>query len=76
MRALWTGRMVEHRWKIFDFGAMQVSPVPAKPVPIYVGGVSDAGREREPFTPSFRSRPGSISTCCDGWSRSAASPKP
>ena len=46
MRALWTGRMVEHHGEIFDFGAMQMSPVPAASPPIYVGGVSDAALRR------------------------------
>lgn len=46
MRALWTGRMVEHHGEIFDFGAMQMSPVPAKPPPIFIGGVSEAALRR------------------------------
>ncbi len=46
MRKLWTGNMVEHHGKIFDFGPMQMSPVPARPVPIGIGGVSDAAFRR------------------------------
>lgn len=46
MRALWTGRMVEHHGKIFDFAAMQMSPAPATAPPIYIGGVSDAALRR------------------------------
>ena len=43
MRALWRGGMVEHHGRFFDFGRIQMSPAPRAPVPIYVGGLSDAG---------------------------------
>ncbi len=46
MRKLWTGRMVEHHGTHFDFGPMQMSPAPSAPVPIYVGGISDAALRR------------------------------
>jgi probable F420-dependent oxidoreductase len=46
MRKLWTGGMVEHHGKHFDFPPMQMSPVPAEPVPIYMGGASDAALRR------------------------------
>jgi probable F420-dependent oxidoreductase len=40
MRRAWTGRMVEHRGRLFDYGPFQMSPAPPAPVPIYVGGLS------------------------------------
>lgn len=46
MRALWTGRAVEYHGKEFDFPPLQINPVPASPVPIYVGGVSEAALRR------------------------------
>jgi probable F420-dependent oxidoreductase len=46
MRALMTGRPVEHRGKYFDFPPVQLSPVPGPAVPIWVGGHSDAALRR------------------------------
>lgn len=40
LRALWHGGMVEHHGTFFDFDRLQISPAPAAPLPIYVGGVS------------------------------------
>jgi probable F420-dependent oxidoreductase len=45
MRKLWTGQMVEHHGKFYDFEPLQMSP-PAPPIPIYVGGLSDAALRR------------------------------
>ncbi len=42
VRLILAGGMVEYHGKHFDFGRLQISPAPSKPVPIYVGGWSDA----------------------------------
>lgn len=54
MRTLWRGGMVEHHGEFFDFGPVQMSPVPAHRIPIYGGGVS---------APALRR----AARCCDGW---------
>jgi probable F420-dependent oxidoreductase len=45
-RKLWGGGMVEHAGKFFQFPPLQMSPAPRVPVPIYIGGVSDAALRR------------------------------
>jgi probable F420-dependent oxidoreductase len=40
LRKVWTGRPVEHRGEHFPFDTLQMSPAPAKPVPLWVGGLS------------------------------------
>jgi len=35
---LWTGKMVEHHGNFIDFPALEISPAPSAPVPIYMGG--------------------------------------
>jgi probable F420-dependent oxidoreductase len=46
LRALWGGGMVTHHGAGYDFGPLQISPVPDRPVPILVGGHSDAAIRR------------------------------
>src|SRR5439155_1740265 len=46
VRALWRGGMVEHHGEHYDFHRLQMSPVPAAPVPIYCGGQSRRAIER------------------------------
>ena len=46
LRALWTGELVEQHGTYVDFDPAQISPVPARPVPVYVGGDSDAALRR------------------------------
>jgi alkanesulfonate monooxygenase SsuD/methylene tetrahydromethanopterin reductase-like flavin-dependent oxidoreductase (luciferase family) len=46
IRKALTGEMFEHRGKYYDFPAMQMSPVPSEPVPIYIGGTVDAVLKR------------------------------
>ena len=46
LRALWRGGMVEHHGEHYDFDRLQMSPVPAVPVPIYCGGQSRRAIER------------------------------
>ena len=54
LRTLWRGGMVEHHGEHYDVGPVQMSPVPAKPIPLYGGGLSDAALRR-------------AGTLCDGW---------
>ncbi len=46
LRTLWRGGMVEHHGEHYDFDRLQMSPVPAAPVPIYCGGQSRRALER------------------------------
>jgi probable F420-dependent oxidoreductase len=46
LRALWRGGWVEHHGEFYDFEPLEMSPVPEQPIPIYVGGVSDAALAR------------------------------
>ena len=45
-RKLWSGDMVEHHGEFFDFPPLQMRPAPTGPVPIWIGGVSDAALRR------------------------------
>lgn len=46
MRALWRGGMVEHHGEFYDFGPLQMSPAPARPIPLLGGGLSDPALRR------------------------------
>jgi probable F420-dependent oxidoreductase len=46
MRKLWTGDVVEHHGEHFDVPALEMLPAPTQPVPIIVGGLSDAALRR------------------------------
>jgi len=46
MRLAWTGRTVEHHGRFFDVPALQMSPPPPAPPPIWVGGLSRAALRR------------------------------
>jgi probable F420-dependent oxidoreductase len=46
MRKLWTGEMVEHHGEFHDFPRLEMNPAVAAPIPIYVGGTSDAALKR------------------------------
>jgi alkanesulfonate monooxygenase SsuD/methylene tetrahydromethanopterin reductase-like flavin-dependent oxidoreductase (luciferase family) len=46
LRALWAGGWVEHRGEFYGFDALEMSPVPAEPVPIWVGGLSEPALRR------------------------------
>jgi probable F420-dependent oxidoreductase len=61
VRALWRGGMVEHHGEHYDFHRLQMSPVPAAPVPIYCGGQSRRAIER--------------ATRLDGWIGNAYTPE-
>jgi probable F420-dependent oxidoreductase len=46
LRKLWAGGWVEHHGRFFDFDALEMSPVPGAEIPIYVGGLSEAAKNR------------------------------
>lgn len=46
LRELWSGAMVEHHGEHYDFPPLEMSPPVTAPVPIYVGGTSDAALRR------------------------------
>jgi probable F420-dependent oxidoreductase len=46
MRKLWSGKLVEHHGKFFDFPKLSMSPGLEQPVPIVVGGISAAAKRR------------------------------
>jgi probable F420-dependent oxidoreductase len=46
MKLLWTGKYVEYHGKHYDFGRIEMNPPPTKPIPIWVGGISDAALRR------------------------------
>jgi probable F420-dependent oxidoreductase len=46
LRLILGGGMVEFHGRFFDFDKLQMSPAPARPVPIYVGGHTEAALRR------------------------------
>lgn len=46
LRAVLAGGWVEHHGRFYGFGRLRVDPAPSVPVPIVVGGHSDAGLRR------------------------------
>jgi probable F420-dependent oxidoreductase len=46
MKSLWTGELVEHHGRHFNFPAVQMRPRPHGDVPIYVGGHADRALQR------------------------------
>ncbi len=46
MRKLWAGGMVEHHGEFYDFDRLQMSPALDAPLPILVGGLSEAALRR------------------------------
>ncbi len=46
LRKLWSGEMVEHHGRFFDFPRVQMCPVPRQPIPIHIGGMSKAALRR------------------------------
>jgi probable F420-dependent oxidoreductase len=46
LRALWTGNTVEHHGRHFEFPRLRMLPAPARPVPIWIGGTSEAALRR------------------------------
>ena len=62
LRSLWAGGWVEHHGTYYDVPACQMNPSPAEPVPILVGGDSDAALHR-------------AVTLGDGWINTGAVPE-
>ena len=54
MRKLWTGKLVEHHGRFFDFPPLSMSPGVGGELPIVIGGVSDAALRR-------------VARLADGW---------
>lgn len=46
LRKLWSGGMVEHHGRFYDFPRLQMSPGVPERIPIYSGGVSEAALRR------------------------------
>ena len=46
LRKVWTGEMVEHHGDFYDFPKLEMNPPVTAPVPVYVGGTSDAALQR------------------------------
>jgi probable F420-dependent oxidoreductase len=46
LRKLWTGQWTEHHGAFFDFPELRIAPVPADPIPVYIGGHSTAALRR------------------------------
>ena len=46
LRKLWTGEMVEHHGRFYDFARLQMSPGVGERIPILSGGVSEAALRR------------------------------
>ncbi|HEX6570318.1 MAG TPA: LLM class F420-dependent oxidoreductase [Acidimicrobiales bacterium] len=46
LRTLWRGGMVEHHGTFYDFDRLEMSPAPARPVPILIGGHSETALRR------------------------------
>ena len=46
LRVLWSGGMVEHHGDVYDFDPLEMRPAPSEPIPIIIGGHSDAALRR------------------------------
>jgi probable F420-dependent oxidoreductase len=46
MQKLWTGEMVEHSGEFYSFPPLRMLPAPEEPIPVYIGGTSDAAFRR------------------------------
>jgi len=46
LRKLFSGEMVEHEGEHYRFDRLEMNPAPAVPIPIWVGGISDAALRR------------------------------
>lgn len=46
MRGLWTGDYFEYHGDFYDLPAVKVTPVPTEPIPLLIGGQSDAALRR------------------------------
>lgn len=50
LRKFWQGGMVEHHGQFFDFPALEISPAPGRPVPVFTGGANPAALKRAAHT--------------------------
>jgi alkanesulfonate monooxygenase SsuD/methylene tetrahydromethanopterin reductase-like flavin-dependent oxidoreductase (luciferase family) len=46
IRRFWSGGIAEYKGEFFEFGPTSMFPAPARPIPIWVGGKSDAALRR------------------------------
>ena len=46
LRKIWTGDWAEFHGTYYDFGPLKMSPVPSEPIPIWIGGHSNAAFKR------------------------------
>ena len=46
MRLLWSGEYVEFKGKYYQFDRLEMNPKPAKPIPLWIAGMSDAAHRR------------------------------
>ncbi len=46
LRLLWTGEMVEYQGEHYQFDRLEMTPAPARKIPIWVGGISTAAHKR------------------------------
>ena len=46
LHKVWAGGWVEHHGEHFEFPRLEMTPVPAAPIPIFVGGISDHALRR------------------------------
>lgn len=46
LRLLWSGEMVEHHGRHYDFPPVQMAPAPAKQIPVLIGGQTEIALKR------------------------------
>ena len=46
MRGLWTGEFFEYHGEFYDLPAVKISPAPTQPIPLLIGGQTDAALRR------------------------------
>ncbi len=46
LRLLWSGEMVEHHGRHYDFDRLEMNPVPPERIPVWVGGISEPALRR------------------------------
>src|SRR5215510_3827886 len=46
LRKLWSGEMVEHEGRDYRFPRLEMNPTPPAPIPVWVGGISEAALQR------------------------------
>ncbi len=46
MRAVWSGELIEHHGEFYDVPPLEMNPPVTEPVPVFVGGTSDAALRR------------------------------